>query len=340
MIVEQDINILIVDDDLKIADLLKIHLLSIGRIYCRSVSTAEEAVQCLSQEAYDVVISDLRMPGINGMQFLATVNEQFPKCVKVLFTGAGDLSSIHTEMLNIGISHHIGKPWQKTQLNLVVNSIFRDIYSARKLELMDDELNLLKNDRDFLSQKLLECKTGAVTTLRELIQLSSSTIANHCRRTSILVPNLARRLNKEREFVEKVQTASLLHDLPLVTYPGHIHQGLETYMSEMERQSYLKHPEICANLLGNIEDFHTMAEIVRYHHENVDGSGFYGISGDDLPYESKMIRICDCYDEEETYNKNAHHSTLDYMKMFRGKWFDNELFDEFYEMMSSYNKLR
>ena len=337
MIVEQDINILIVDDDLKIADLLKIHLLSIGRIYCRSVSTIEDAEQCLSQEVYDVIISDLRMPGTDGLQFLKSINERFPGIVKVLFTGGGDLDNIHDKMLSIGISYHISKPWQKTQLSLVMSAIFREIYSNRKLEVMGNEFDLLKNDRDFISRKFNECKDGVVSTLREIIQLSSNTVAGHCRRTSILTTNLARRMNKNREFVERVRTASLLHDLPLITYPGHIHQGLETYMSEMERQSYMKHPELCANLLGNIEDFNSLAEVIRYHHENIDGSGFYGISSGDLSFESKMIRICDCYDEEETYNKNAHQSTIDYMKMFRGKWFDAEIFDEFYEMMSTRN---
>lgn len=335
MIVEQDINILIVDDDLKIADLLKIHLLSIGRIYCRSVSSIEEAEKCLAQEAYDVVISDLRMPNADGLQFLDSLNERFSNIIKILFTGGGDLNALHEEMLSAGISYHISKPWQKTQLSLVTNAIFREIYSNRKLEVMSNEFDLLKNDRDFISRKLNECKDGTVSTLRELIQLSSSTIASHSRRTSILTTNLARRMNKDREFVERIKTASLLHDLPLITYPGHIHQGLETYMSEMERQSYTKHPELCANLLGNIEDFSSLAEIIRYHHENIDGSGFYGVSGGDLSFESKMIRICDCYDEEETYNKNAHQSTIDYMKMFRGKWFDVEIFDEFYEMMSA-----
>jgi adenylate cyclase len=336
--VESNINILIVDDDLKIADLLKIHLLKLGNISCSTVSHPEAAITFLEEERFDIVVSDLRMPGMSGLQFLTYVNDVNSDIIKILFTGFGDLNALHEDMAGIGVSYFISKPWQKAQIDIVFAGVFKSIYLKRESLSLREELNLLRNDKEFLSQKVKKNLSGTVLALRELVELSSHTVTNHCRRTSILVTNLARRMGKSLEFIDRVQTAAFLHDLSLITYPSHIQQGLESYMSPVERNNYLKHPELSGNLLGNIDDFRNLADIVRYHHENIDGTGFYGVSGEDLPNEVKMIRICDCYDEEETYNRNAHQKTLDYMKMYRSKWFDEEIFDEFYLMINSFKK--
>lgn len=332
---EKDINILIVDDDLKVADLLKINLLSLGPVYVRTVGTASEALEFLVQEEYDVVISDLRMPDMDGLEFFKEMNSLSPSIVKVLLTGFGDLSSLHEDMQSLNIFHFISKPWQKAQLQILMESIFREIRNKREINLLQKELEMVISSRDNLRHQLKANLDGMMESFKSLIKLSSHTVTVHGRRTSLMVGNLATRLGKSQDFIERVQAAAFIHDMPLLAYPDHIQHGLESYMSIHEKQNYERHPEICANLLGNVDGFSELAEIVRYHHENIDGSGFYGVLGEDLSEEAKMIRICDCYDEEETYNRNAHQSTLDYMKMFKGKWFDNTLFDEFYEMMSS-----
>ena len=98
-----EVNILVVDDDIKIADLLKIHFLSMGNVYCRTVKTAAEVYEALEREEFHVIIADLHMPDIDGLELLDELNLKYPDLIKILFTGFGDLNSLHKELKRCGV---------------------------------------------------------------------------------------------------------------------------------------------------------------------------------------------------------------------------------------------
>lgn len=330
-----DVHILIIDDDIKIADLLKIHFLSMGGVYCRAVQTAAEAYEALERETFHVIVSDLHMPDIDGLELLSDLNEQYPEMIKILFTGFGDLNSFQLELKKSGVSNFISKPWQQAQLRIVLDIVINDLEKREALEEVVNELELVRDEATFYREKLNKNILGVITVLREMQQRSSTRLSNHCRRTAIIATNLSRRLGLGHAVVERVEWAALVHDMVLSTKPDHLQGCIETYLSKTDKVNYRTHAEDGGALLRKIDGLEAVADIVQFHHENVDGSGFYGIKGEDLPIEAKLLRICDCYDEEKNFNKNAHRDTLDYMKVYSGRWFDKSYFDEFYIMMQA-----
>ena len=333
-----EVNILIVDDDIKIADLLKIHLLSMGDVYCRTVDSAKKGLEFLEKDEFHVVVTDYRMPGVDGLEFLKIVKQKYPNMIKVLFTGFGDLNSIQEELREGEISYFVSKPWQQAQLRILMDAVRRDLEIKGQLQDLENELKLVRSEADILRERMVKNTRGSIAMLREILQNSSSKVASHCRRTAIIATNLARRIGMDHDSIQKLEWAALLHDFALAAETDEIQQGIEVYLSASQKEIFRSHPGKMLETLEHVDYFEGVTEIIKMHHENLDGSGFYGAKEGDIPKEAKILRICDFYDEEQTYNRNAHKNVLDFMKMYQGKWFDKTCFDEFYDMMKSFKK--
>lgn len=333
-----EINILIVDDDIKIADLLKIHLLSLGEVYCRTVESASKALEFLERNEFHVVVTDYRMPEMDGLELLKVIKKKYPDIIKVLFTGFGDLNSIQEELREGEIAYFVSKPWQQAQLRILLDAVRRDLVVKGLLQDMDNELKLVRSEADMLRERLEKNTRGSINMLREILQNSSPKVASHCRRTAIIATNLGRRIGLDHDSVQKLEWAALLHDFLLGSETDQIQQGIEVYLSANQKDIFRAHPGKMSEMLDNLDLFEGVSKIIKMHHENLDGSGFYGIKDEQIPQEAKLLRICDFYDEEQTYNRNAHKNVLDFMKMYSGKWFDKSCFDEFYDMMKSFKK--
>ena len=109
-------KILLVDDDEMIRDSLRIVFDTKG-CFLKTVETAEEGLQILEKEKYDIVISDLRLPGIDGLRFLRFAALIQPEPAKLLITAYKD-DHVYSEALRIGVSEFIEKPFS---VNAFVN---------------------------------------------------------------------------------------------------------------------------------------------------------------------------------------------------------------------------
>lgn len=114
-------TILLVDDEENI-------LLSLKRLFRRAgfnilvAIDAQDGLECLEHETVDLVISDMRMPGMDGIQFLAKVHEKWPHIQRILLTGLND-ESIKTDAVNIAkVYSQIAKPWDDEQFMQTVNN--------------------------------------------------------------------------------------------------------------------------------------------------------------------------------------------------------------------------
>ena len=330
-----EINILIIDDDIKIADLLKIHLLSMGGVYCRTVDSAVKGLEFLEKDEFHVVVTDYRMPGMDGMQLLKSVKEKYPNIIKVLFSGFGDLNSIQEELREGEIAYFISKPWQQAQLRILLDSVKRDLDTQSRLIDLEHELQLVRSEAELLQDRLDKNTRGSIAMLREILQNASPKVASHCRRTAIISTNLARRMKLDHDTILRLEWAALLHDFALSSETDQIQEGIEVYLSAGQKEIFKSHPGKMFDMLTNLDLFENVAKIIKLHHENLDGSGFYGTKEGDIPIEARILRICDFFDEEQTYNRNAHKNVMDFMRMYEGKWFDKTCLDEFYDMMKA-----
>lgn len=329
------VNILIVDDDLKIADLLKIHFMSLSdELHCKTVTSCTIALEMLSAESFDIVVADYRMPDLSGIEFFRRVTSYNPEIVKILFSGFSDLSSLEDEMTKADIAYFISKPWQLAQLRIMLNSAIKLISRARTLRALEETLR--DRDRQIikLDEHIRRNLEAEIASVGEILEQSSRPLARHCRRVAVLTAQTASRMNLSPAQMDTLQLASLCHDFGLALMPEHLRTTPEAYLSGPDQKNYRNHPQTAVRILRGLDGFNAAMELVTLHHENFDGSGYLGLKGDNLPIEARILRLCDYYDEETQFNGQAHQDLLRFMKTQSGKIFDPAVLEVFESFMN------
>ena len=142
-------RILLVDDDRAILRLLKIFTDSFGH-ETASAADGVEAVDLLAQHHYDIVITDVMMPRMDGLQLLEHIQRNYPKIDVIVVTGFSNTIS-YTDVIRAGASDFISKPFNRDELEAKVNRILRERHTIRELERIStrDSLTDLYNRRYF-----------------------------------------------------------------------------------------------------------------------------------------------------------------------------------------------
>lgn len=326
-------KILIVDDEEDNLSLLHRTL----RQYYDIVRTTspEDALNILKQDKIDIILSDHKMPEMDGVEFLKKSNEVCPSCVRLLVTAYSD-SQILIDAINYAkIYRYIKKPWEPSELLMIVDSAA--------------EFYQLKQDNDKLVYDLKELFSGTVNSIIETLDAKDSFTLGRSRRVTFLALKMANYLNLSGEELSKLELAGLLHDI------GMIGVGEETLnksgsLSNEEVEAIKKHVMYGVKILEDIKQLKDVVEIIKYHHERFDGSGYpEGISGEAIPLGSRIIAVADSYDgmvSKRSYREELSHETaLQQIESQAGHQFDpvvvqsfKAIIDEALPEISQYNE--
>ncbi|WP_342117441.1 HD domain-containing phosphohydrolase [Pseudoduganella sp. OTU4001] len=277
-------TILCVDDEPNILSSLR--RLFRGKGY--QVLTAEsgaEGLQLLEKETVDLVISDMRMPEMDGARFLAKVRERWPNTVRLLLTGYSDVQSIQ-DAINCGeIYRYITKPWDDSDILLIV----RQALERHELELEKQRLEALTRRQNeelktlnaSLEQKVEErtkqLKANFLTTIKILSSISEmrgSSLPGHTRHVAELARRIAVQLKLDAQEVQDVFIAGLLHDLGRIGFSDEVLRTPVTALQGEALAQYRKHPVHAEHLLMPLAELAGTAAIVRHQLERFDGQGF------------------------------------------------------------------
>jgi len=152
---KQNIKILLVDDDPAILEILA-DLVNIFGYEFSTANSGTEAIDKLKQDSYDIVLTDMMMPGMSGMDLLKYVNSNYPQ-IKVMVVTGYDRSFTYTDVIQAGASDFISKPFNTDELEAKINRLVREIELVHQLELLSisDGLTGLYNRRHF-DTKIIE----------------------------------------------------------------------------------------------------------------------------------------------------------------------------------------
>lgn len=313
-------TLLCVDDEPNI-------LSSLRRLFRGSgyrVLTAESGalgLQILETEAVDLVISDMRMPEMDGARFLAQVRARWPDTVRILLTGYSDIQSIQ-DAINCGeIYRYITKPWEDSDMVLLV----RHALERRQLEMDKQRLELLtarQNEELKALNHSLEAKVEArtrqlkleheatvaannklkhnfVTTIKILstmIELRAHNQPGHARLVADLARQIAVKLALDPLDTQDVFIAALLHDIGKIGFSDEL---LSTPLTLLHGESlglFRKHPVRAADLLMPLAELRGSAAILRGQLERFDGAGFPdGTAGLAIPIGARILALAADY---------------------------------------------
>ena len=146
-----------------------------------------------------------------------------------------------------------------------------------------------------LSDKYLEMNIGLAAAMVVLLDSKDEYTAQHSAAVAMYCRDIALALDLPEEETEALHLAGLLHDLGKVGVPDAVLRKTAT-LDEAEWAYIRQHPEKGAEVLSHLATYQDVADIVRHHHERLDGSGYpSGITGEAIPEPSKILAVADSY---------------------------------------------
>lgn len=339
---EKNRSIFIIDDEEPIRKVLNTHLAREGYKVIQSVG-GKGIFELLRNNSFDLVICDMKMPEVDGVEILEFVKQNFDTIPIIMLTGLTDLS-LAIEVMKRGAFDYITKPAKKDDLMTVVRKAFvqRDLLARNKeLEVENKEyrasLEQKVRDRTEELQKayglLKSMNIQFVNVLAETIEAKDTHTRGHCNRMRSLCVAMGRIVGLSLEEIEVIEYSSLLHDLGKVGVSEAIlNKGGP--LTEDECGSMKRHPDIGEKILQSIALMEPVAKIIVAHHENFDGSGYpKGLKGDEIPLLARIISVADIYDamgSDRPYRKGLPlDMILKEMKGVAGTQLDPELVNIF-----------
>lgn len=355
-------TLLFVDDETNILSALRRLFRPLGY----NILTAEggaQGLELLAQHKVDLVISDMRMPQMDGAQFLEKVREHAPDTVRILLTGYADISSTIAAINKGQIYRYIAKPWEDNDIVLTVRYALEqkdllrekvrleELTQQQNAELKELNANLeekvkarteeLRQTMGFLEKAHEKLKKSFLTSIRvfsNLMELREGAMAGHSRRVADLARKLALRLGMSETEAQEVMVAALLHDIGKIGLPDNLLHKPFGVLTGDERAAVVKHPVVGQTALMALEQLSGAAKLIRSHHERFDGMGYPdGLLGLAIPMGARVLAIANDYDAVQLghlLNKRLNaQEALVYIQEGRGKRYDPQVTDAFVGML-------
>ncbi len=288
-------QILVVDDEPQICDLVRDQLLTQG-LACITMTEGLDARRALQRQRISVLITDVAMPGCSGLDLLVYARHNLPDCKVILITGLDD-TQILADALSLGAYDYFHKPFQ---INSLVEAVIRALQDARQERALSFKAARALQKELKLGQPPLE----SVRALARAVEAKDPYTHRHSEHVTHYAVGLAECIGRCGEEVESLRIAALLHDIGKIGIPDHILTKAGRLTDE-EFEHVRGHPGLGAEILQSITSLATEARVVRYHHENWDGSGYpEGLKGAEIPFGSRIINVADSMDAmlmERTY---------------------------------------
>jgi len=347
-------TVLCVDDEPNILSAIRRALRGSGyRVL--SADSGQQALELLAAQTVHLIVSDMRMPMMDGAQLLEQVREQWPAITRILMTGQSDVGSTMAAINRGEIFRYISKPWNEDDLLLATREgLERQALLNEKARLEqavarhNDELTRLNASLEQqvsertaqlsgANAKLSKNYLGSIKAFSNLIELRGGSTAGHSRRVAELARRIAVQMKLPAAEAQAVFVAGLLHDIGHVGLADTLLACSVPRMTPEEKAQYEQHCALGEQALMALEDMQPVATIVRSHHERHDGMGFPdGLNADAIPIGARILAVADTYDDLQSGRlARAELAAVDASMLIRrgrGTQFDPSVVDAFVEL--------
>lgn len=290
------VKILFVDDEQPILQAIR-RLLRDFPYEVETIANPMQALERLQEIAPDVVISDYRMPGMDGVVFLQNVAERLPDTMRLLLTGFADVAIAQEAINSARVYRFLTKPWRETELHAAIESALFELQRRREqqwvLEAERESNVLLKSVNEQLQSQLAE-KEGAMALRDRVFRAQmGSTVRGLLTALDARSKGAFDRASRMAYAAVQLVEAAGQHWLSdAVTVSGLLADiGYLATSNVKGPDSLLAHCQHGASIVQSAGFPPVVAEAVRYHHENWDGSGPCGLVGPQIPYLARSLRL-------------------------------------------------
>jgi response regulator RpfG family c-di-GMP phosphodiesterase len=271
-------QVLVVDDEpdalAALADALITHGYDVS-----TAPSAEDGIELAKQKGFDLVLCDLYMNGMSGVQFTQAVSRMHPNVPVIVVTAWGDIEASR-QALDAGASDFVTKPIEFTSLPF----------------LLENNLQRKKIELRRVSEQRADVLFKAIKGLAAAIDAKSHYTGKHSAHTAEVCLEIGQEHGLTEERMNTLELAAHIHDVGKIGCPDAVLTKPGKLTPE-EWYDILRHPAMGADFLAGIDELTEVATIVRHHHERMDGEGYPdGLSGDAIPPLTRILAVADAFE--------------------------------------------
>ncbi len=285
-------RILVVDDDIMNLRMAE-HILK-KSYEVISVSSGREALDFLAQDIPDMILLDLHMPEMNGLETMEKIHaiERVSE-IPVIFLTADSERETEIKIFKAGAMDYIQKPFLA---EVVLRRIGRLLELFHLQQSLQQEVDKKTQELKESSRRIQRLSEQIMMSLASAIDAKDTYTRGHSMRVAEYSRELAKRMGKNARELEDIYYIGLLHDIgkigisnKIINKPGRL--------TEEEYNVIRSHPKIGAEILGNISELPDICIGAHWHHEHYDGTGYPdNLAGGEIPEVARIIGVADAYD--------------------------------------------
>lgn len=322
----QRYKILIVDDE---PDNLQLLYRTLRRDY--DVTKAQgplEALDILKENQFNCILSDHKMPDMDGVEFLKRTYDMYPDTIRLLVTAYSDVEILMNAINYAKIYRYIKKPYSPEELLHIVQ------LALEYYQLKEDNKKLIVDLKDLFS--------GTINAIMDALDSKDSYTLGRSRRVAFYTSKIIAAMDLTKTEKATIELAALLHDIGMIGVQEDILHKVEKLTDE-EREEIRKHVFYSVKILEDIKQLDKVTDIIKYHHEFYNGAGYpFGVRGEEIPLGARIIAIADAYDSLVSFRPYRDGLTpaeaLKIIEQKRGEQFDPKILDIFESVVDEANK--
>lgn len=309
-------TILCVDDEPQILSSLK-RLFKRNKFEVLLANDGKEALDVLDEKSVDIVISDMRMPGMTGAELFAETAEKYPDTQRILLTGYSDIESSMAAINQGKIYRYLLKPWDEAALNMAVKDAMAQkelIDEKNRLEALtkkqNAELKQLNNSLEekvkartaelqkaatMLKKSVAKLKTSYKETMfvfNNLVHIRQNISSVNANEIADLAASMADELKLDENHHDDIYIAAILSSIGKLGLPDELLNTHYLNLNEQQKELYHEYPQIGQAILLAIPRLHSVGNIICSHRERYDGLGFpYHLKQDEISIGARILAI-------------------------------------------------
>lgn len=307
-------KILIVDDEEPIRRMISILLKQSGYEVFLS-ACGKDALKILETESIDVVVTDIAMPGMDGIELTKHIRRRFDADVIMMTGHIKDLA--YVDAITEGASDFVPKPFDFEEFKIRLRRVLKERQILKEL---NENINSMKVMLD-----------GVIHSLSYMVETRDPYTPGHQKRVSKIAGAVSQELGLSQDQVSAVQMAALIHDIGKNAVPVEI-LSKPGRLSEIEFNLIQTHSQVGYDIVKDIRFPMPIAEIIYQHHERLNGKGYpRGLKADEILLESKIIAVADVVDAMSSHRPYrpalGMDKALEEINKNRGIIYDSDVVD-------------